>query len=114
MSEWALLLLVGLPLLALWIRAGFEVIRRRDLTAASRLGWIAALVLLPIIGLTAYIVTRNPPGVTLDVDDADSSRAEHLVQLAEARQRGELADEEFDRQVRALGVHPPESEQAPA
>ena len=114
MNEWALLLVVGLPLFALWIRAGVEVIRRGDLTAAKRVAWIAALVFLPVVGLAAYIVTRNPPEVSRGDGDADASGAEQIVLLAERRQRGDLDDEEFSRQIRSLGLRPPPSEQTPA
>lgn len=113
MNEWLLLLVVGLPFLALWIRVAVEVVRRSDLTAARRLGWIAALVLLPIIGLAAYVVTRNTPGVTRDADDPDSSLAERIVLLAEQRQRGELDDEEFGQQIRTLEIRSPHQEEEP-
>lgn len=104
MTELALLVVVGLPLFALWISAGVEVIRRPGSTASRRLVWIAVLVFLPVVGLGAYIVTRTPPEVSRDGGDADASQAEQIVVLAELRQRGELDDEDFRRQLRSLGV----------
>jgi len=114
MNDWVLLLVVALPLIALWIRAGVEVIRRRDSSSVTRFGWLAALVLLPVLGLAAYIVTRTPPRSSRSGGDADSNPGEQIVLLAEARQRGELDTEEFRRQIRSLGLHRPGSGQTPA
>lgn len=104
MNIWLVLLVVVLPLLALWIRAGVEIIRRRDLPAARRLGWIAGLVFVPVVGLAAYIVSRTPPELSRSSGDAGSARAEQIVLLAEQRQRGALDDDEYLSRIRDIGV----------
>ena len=95
MNDWTLLLIVGLPFLALWARAIFEVIRRDDLAVVQTLVWVLGLVFVPAVGLAAYIVVRTPPKNRVSDASADTSRAEHLVLLAEQRQRGELADDQY-------------------
>jgi len=102
MSEWVLLLIVAMPLLALWIRSVFEVVRRRGLSTVRRLMWILILVLIPVGGLAAYIVARTPSPTRVRDGSSDSSRAGELVRLAERRQRGELDDAGFDAAVAAL------------
>jgi uncharacterized membrane protein len=94
-NKWTLLLIVGLPFLALWARAILEVFRRDDLAAVQTLTWILVLAFVPALGLAAYIVVRTPPKTRVSGGSANSSRAEHLVLLAERRQRGELADDEY-------------------
>jgi len=102
MSEWTLLVIVALPLLALWIRSIVEVVRRGDSSVTQRLTWIIILVLLPVVGLAAYIVARTPPKPRVSGGDVDSGRAERLVLLAERRQRGELDDDDFRLAVAEL------------
>lgn len=95
MSERTLLLIVGLPFLAIWARAIFEVLRRDDLSGVHTLMWILGLFFVPALGLAAYIVVRTPPKNHVSSATAKTSRAEQLVLLAEQRQRGELADGEY-------------------
>jgi len=102
MSEWALLLIVALPLLALWIRSMFEVVRRGDYSATQRVTWTLILILIPVVGLASYVVARTSPKLRVSGERGDSSRAEELVLLAERRQRGELDDAGFHEAVAAL------------
>ncbi len=102
MSEWLLLLIVALPLLAFWIRSVFEVVRRGDYSATQRVAWLLILILIPIVGLAAYVVARTPPTARESGGSGDPSRGEDLVLLAERRQRGELDDAGFRDTVAAL------------
>ena len=95
MNERTLLLIVGLPLLALWARAIFEVIRRDDLSAVQTVMWVIGLAFVPALGLAVYIVVRTPPKTRVRNATSKTNRAERLVLLAEQRQRGELADDEY-------------------
>ncbi len=103
MNGWVLLVLVGLPLLAMWIRAVVEVIGRNDLGAGRTALWLAVLVLVPVVGLAVYVVVRPPRRPALSTTAAPSSDAEQLVLLAERRQRHEMTDEEFRSAVAHLG-----------
>jgi hypothetical protein len=102
MSEWVLLLIVALPLLAFWIRSVFEVVRRGDYSATQRLAWILILILIPVVGVAAYVVARTPPKIRVSGASGNSSRAEELVLLAERRQRGDLDDAGFHGAAAAL------------
>jgi len=102
MSEWTLLVVVVVPLIALWIRSIVEVARRQDYIATQKLTWVLILVLFPVVGLAAYVVVRTPPPVRLSGGRPDAHRAEQFVLLAERRQRGDLDDDGFHAAVAAL------------
>lgn len=102
MSDWVLLLLVALPLLALWIRSIVEVAGRSDSSGSQRLVWLLILILIPILGLAAYVVARTPPKSRVSGGNSDSRRAESLVLLAERRQRGEVDEADYGEAVAAF------------
>ena len=102
MSDLASFVLVSLPLLALLLYMIVDVVRRRDLRVTRRIVWVAVMLLVPIVGLGLYVVVRPPRALQMSGGGADVSTAEHIVVLAERRQRGELSDEEYHEQVDAL------------
>jgi len=106
MNERTLLLIVGLPFLALWARAIFEVLRRDDLSTGRTVVWMLGLVFVPALGLAAYIVVRTPPKNRVSDASVNTNRAERLVLLAEQRQRGELEDDEYRRALSGLEQNP--------
>jgi hypothetical protein len=102
-NEWVLLVIVGLPLIAVWISTVVEVIGRQDLRIGRTLVWLAVLVLVPVLGLAVYVVARPPRRPARSATAAPSTEAEQLVLLAERRQRDELTDDEFRAAVGRLG-----------
>lgn len=103
MSELTLLITAALPLVALLLYALVEVIRRSDLSGGHRAAWLAALLLVPVIGLAAYLVARPPRPVKSSTGRVDTSAAVALVVAAERRQRGELTDGEYHAEVARSG-----------
>ncbi len=106
MSGPVLLLAVGAPLLALWVYAVAEVIRRADLTGARKLAWVLALVLVPVLGLAAYVVVRPTRALYAERPTTGLSAAEGIVRAAERRQRGELTDDEYLVEINGIAVIP--------
>jgi len=102
MSELSVLAFVALPYIGLLVWSIIEISRRADLDTAGRVGWLALVVLLPVVGLAIYIVARPPKGAQLSGGRADASNAEALVVLAERRQRGELTDDAYEIEVAAV------------
>lgn len=91
MSGWSVVLLVLLlvPVVLLWGYALFDLLRRTDQRAWRKVAWIAAIVLLPIVGPLLYVVFR--PSRRGDIRgfgarNGDSERADRLL-------NGEVADE---------------------
>lgn len=99
MSGWWTLVVVAIPLIVLWVGALLEVLRRDDLRARSRVAWLAAIVVVPLLSLAAYVVARPPRALRTSGAGGDDARALELVVLAERRQRGEITDAEFAAQL---------------
>ena len=102
MSELGQFVLVSLPMVALLLYMLVEVARRPDLSVTRRVVWIVLLILVPVVALGVYIVVRPPRAAHITGEDADASRAEQIVVLAEARQRGELSDDDYHERVGAI------------
>ena len=91
MSGWSVVLLILLlvPVVLLWVYAVVDLLRRTDQRAWRKVAWIAAIVLLPIVGPLFYIILRPSRRGDIrgfGVRDTHSDRAELLL-------NGETADE---------------------
>jgi len=99
-SDAAVLVLAGLPILVAIVLAAVEVVTRPDLGTLGRIVWLVALVAVPVIGVAVYSVARPLRQSTSTVSDHDGPPdAERLVVAAERRQRGEIDDVEFRAEV---------------
>jgi hypothetical protein len=98
----------------IWIAVGvvFDIFRSRDLSNWAKTLWILFIIILPFIGVLAYLLVR---GHTLhehqEQDRAQaeafqrfqasggerSSRVDELAKLAELHDRGKLTDDEFEQ-----------------
>jgi hypothetical protein len=56
----------------IWIVALVELIRRKDLTTASKVVWALVVLLLPVVGLIVYLVARPPAATRFGVTNAGS------------------------------------------
>lgn len=103
MSDDFLLLIIAVPLIVMWILAMIEVIWRRNLSAARKLGWIGVIVFVPVISLAVYTIVRPPRSQSLLSSTSSSTEgselAASLVLLAEQRARGEVSDADYHAEV---------------
>lgn len=107
MSDVALIVLAGLPILVAVVLAVVEVVTRPDLSTFRRIVWVVALVAVPVIGVAVYALVRPLRRSVSTVGDIDGpSDAERLVVAAERRQRGEIDDDEFRRVVAEVTPQP--------
>ena len=112
----ALLTVLEFAILFLWIWVAvgvvFDIFRSRDLSNWAKALWILFIIILPFIGVLAYLLVR---GHTLhEHQEQDRARAEafqrfeasggassngvdELAKLAELHDRGKLTDEEFEQ-----------------
>jgi hypothetical protein len=117
----ALLTVLEFAILFLWIWVAvgvvFDIFRSRDLSNGGKALWILFIIVIPYIGVLAYLVVR---GHTLhehrEQDRAQaeafqrfeagggsvSSHVQELATLAELHDRGKLTDDEFDQAKRRL------------
>jgi len=112
----ALLTVLEFALLFLWIWIAvgviFDIFRSSDLSNLAKTLWILFIIILPFIGVLAYLLVR---GHTLHehqehdraqaeafqrfeaTGGAASSRVDELAKLSELHDRGKLTDAEFEQ-----------------
>ncbi len=95
MSDLLVLLFVSLPLLVVLGYCVVDVVRRPALSRGRRTVWVAAMLLIPVLGLFAYLIDRPPSGARISGQTGEAPRAEAVVLAAEQRQRGDLDDDGY-------------------
>jgi Phospholipase_D-nuclease N-terminal/Short C-terminal domain len=117
----ALLTVLEFAILFLWIWVAvgvvFDIFRSRDLSNWAKALWILFIIVLPFIGVLAYLLVR---GHTLhEHQEQDRAQAEafqrfqasggasasgvdELAKLSELHDRGKLSDAEFEQAKRKL------------
>ncbi len=99
------LILIYVPLVMLWVFTLVDLAHRKDLSGIAKGLWAVAVVLLPIIGMLVYFITR-PDDVDVSaasgtepaaepVADLTYEKLDEIEKLAELRDSGALTDEEF-------------------
>ena len=56
--ELAIVVLIVVPMLAVWLFVLVDAVRRDDLSATSKIVWILAALILPLITIVLYLSTR--------------------------------------------------------
>ena len=88
-----------------------DIVRRSDLDGGATALWIGLVVVLPLVGVIAYLITRPSvaPDEAADVEayqdkvvSGGEATATAIADLARRHAEGELTDEEYVQQRRAL------------
>lgn len=106
-----LLFLIWLPVAFCWAFALLDLFRRDDLSGWAIALWVIAIILLPIFGMLIYFIVR--PVTAQDVKDREnfekeaefekSARvADKLHKLSELRDKGDITQEQFEKQKEKL------------
>jgi len=82
-----------------------DIFRRHDLSGWGKAGWTLLVVVLPLVGILAYMVTRpKPTQEELAMMSYGSgprgygfSSADEIAKLAELRAQGAISEEEYAR-----------------
>ena len=108
----AFLTILWFALMALWIVilivVILEIFHNRDIGGWGKAGWLIVVILLPLIGVVAYVIVyghRIGMGETRHGYAADTPagiRANELSRLTELRDRGAINDAEFQRSEEQL------------
>jgi hypothetical protein len=69
---------VVMPLLAIWVWCLFHILARPDLSAFAKALWIVGVLLLPIIGAVAYLVSYRKRGPIDDTKEWEDKSAEEI------------------------------------
>ncbi len=108
---WFFLFLMWLMLL---FHVTIDIFRSRDLSGAGKALWILFVILLPYLGVLAYLLIRGGKMYQHDLADAQANQAavddyirtaagstrspaQELEHLADLHQRGVIDDDEFAR-----------------
>ena len=106
------LVLIYIPLILLWVFTLSDLARRKDISGGAKGLWAVAVVLLPLIGMLIYFITRphdriatqDPdilPGFTAPVQITDDHVTE-LEKIAKLKEDGAITDEEFAKMKAAV------------
>ena len=56
--ETAILILIVLPMIAIWLYVLVDAVRRPDLSPTRKIVWILAALIVPLITIMLYLLTR--------------------------------------------------------
>ena len=93
------------------IRVLMDLFRRKDMSGGAKVLWVIFLVVLPYIGIFAYLLTQGWSMGERDVEQAEAAReqlrsavgfsvADELVKLDKLKADGAISEEEY-RKIRA-------------
>jgi Short C-terminal domain/Phospholipase_D-nuclease N-terminal len=98
----------------LLFRVVADVFRSHDLSGWGKTAWLVAVLVLPFVGVFAYVIARGDEMGQRDVAQADAQKqafdsyvrnaagnggsADELAKLADLKSQGVITDAEFERQ----------------
>lgn len=93
------------------IRVLMDLFRRKDISGVAKVLWVIFMVVLPYLGIFAYLLTQGWGMEERDVDQARQTRealreavgfsvADELVKLGQLRDSGAITEDEY-RKLRA-------------
>ncbi|MDQ1634851.1 MAG: hypothetical protein QOJ32_1660 [Frankiaceae bacterium] len=101
---------VIIPLTLLWTFCLVDVFVRRDLSGWARFAWVFAILVLPLFGPLAYLVSRPQPVDVVNLRTAEGRStevsdvlvADEVLKLDRLRSDGVITDQEFAAQKARL------------
>lgn len=110
--EFFLLLVIFVPMIMLWLFTLGDLARRADISGLAKGLWAVAVVLLPVLGMLFYFITRPgepemhaDPAVRMSdmmAEAEPASTIDQLETLAELHESGTLSDDEFSSAKKKL------------
>ena len=105
------LLLIFIPVAICWVFAFIDLFRRDDLSGWMIAFWIFFLIVIPILGVLIYFIAR--PFTAQDAamqeeyrkqveSEGAAKAADRLHKLSELKDKGDITQEEFDKQKAKL------------
>lgn len=108
---WFFLLLIFIPLMMIWIFTLMDIFGRGDLSGWAKALWVLFVLFLPLLGMLVYFVVR--PTLPEDIKAREdymseretaeaASAVDRLHKLSELKDKGDITQEEFERQKAKL------------
>ena len=90
------------------IRVLMDLFRRKDISGIAKVLWVIFLVVLPYLGIFAYLLTQGWGMGERDVEQADAAReqlrsvvgfsvADELVKLDQLKASGSITEDEYKK-----------------
>ena len=100
-------------LLAIWfyllIVVFMDLFSRHDLSGWAKAAWTIGIIILPLLGILIYLITRPKPtqeevaeAQAAEARAAGITAADQLTQLSALHDQGKLSDEEFAAEKKKL------------
>ena len=118
---WTMLFLFfWIAVLFLLFRVFVDILRSKDLSGWAKALWLILVVLVPFIGVVAYVIVRGYSMSERDIEQTQregqafrssvqeavgssaGGTADELSKLADLKERGVISDAEFDQQKAKL------------
>jgi len=104
-------MLIFIPLIMLWAFTLVDIFRRNDLSGWAKALWVIFVLILPLLGMLIYFIVR--PTLPEDIAAQEEYRqareaaeaadiADKLHKLSELKDKGDITQEEFERQKAKL------------
>jgi len=97
----ALLTVLEFALLILWIWIAVtvvvDVVRSHDLSGWAKAGWLALIVLLPLLGVLIYVIARGDKMKAHEVSGERLQERAFITDVEDLRDRGILTDDQVQR-----------------
>src|SRR4029453_15273920 len=74
-----------------------DIFRSHDLSGWAKAGWLALIVLVPLLGVLIYVIARNDKMKAHQVTDERQQEIASMAELEDLKDRGILTDQEFQR-----------------
>jgi uncharacterized membrane protein len=105
------LLLIWIPIIFLWVFALMDLFQRDDLSGWGVAGWLILIIILPLFGVLLYFLFRPVTAQDVQAKQEYLEQAEYaktadatdkLHKLSELRDKGDITQEEFEKQKAKL------------
>jgi hypothetical protein len=73
------------------------IFRSHDLSGWAKAGWLALIVLVPLLGVLINVIARNDTMKAHQVSDERQQEVALIAEVEDMKNRGILTDEEFQR-----------------
>jgi len=96
------LALIFIPLIMMWVFALADLFRREDIGGATRVLWLFAIIVLPLLGVIIYFLVWQPTekeqrAMAAAAPTAGGSTSDELERLAGLHEKGTIDDEEYKK-----------------
>ncbi|MBN2028334.1 MAG: SHOCT domain-containing protein [Actinobacteria bacterium] len=104
-------LLIWIPLIMIWVFVLMDLFAREDMNGWVKALWVFVIIVLPFFGALFYLIFRPITAADVEMQEAYTAErdydkaanaADKLHKLSELRDKGDISQDEFDKQKAKL------------